>query len=284
MTQITSGMAAVEGGKLYYETSGSADAPALILLHAGVATLDMWKPQLEHFADRFRVVAYDVRGYGRTESADGKYSNRADLLALMDHLGIEQAIVVGCSRGGQIAVDFTLENPSRVRGIVLVGAGLTGWDGKGCEFSADETEAEEAIEKAGVSGDWDSVDALYLRMWYDGLNRPSEQVDPVFRAKGAAMLAMNRQHVAQLAAEKLQFIPLEPPSAVRLDEINVPVLLIVGELDPQSIHCIAEVFEKHIRGVKRVSMANTAHIPSLEHPAEFNAIVDDFLREKGFSK
>ena len=120
------GMLPVHGAKLAYEVAGQG--PAIVLIYAGVADMSMWDEPFRELSKRFRVVRYDTRGFGRSLTEAVAFSNRADLLALMDHLKIDRAVIVGNSRGGQIALDFTLENPSRVSGVVFVAGGLSGFD------------------------------------------------------------------------------------------------------------------------------------------------------------
>src|SRR3970040_2245218 len=114
----------VPGGTLYWESTGRG--PALVLAHAGIADHGMWDDDVPSFAGGPRVVTYHCRGFGRSRTDAVDYSNRADLAALLDHLGIERAALLGCSRGGQIALDFTLERPERVSALVLVACGPGG--------------------------------------------------------------------------------------------------------------------------------------------------------------
>lgn len=272
---VTSGRAPTSGGSLYYETAGDSTNPALVMIHAGVANLRMWEPQIAHFAHRFYVVTYDARGFGRTTSEDGTFSNRDDLRTLMDHLHIDRAVIVGNSRGGTIASDFALEFPDRVRGLILVGAGVSG--GGDEVLSDDEKPIIEAMITAEADKHWDAVTELDLRLWYDGVRRPVEQVDAAYRAKGKAMLLENRAHVEQMAAERIQYIPLDPPAAGRLSDIRVPTLVIYGDLDTLSAKAAAESFMRGIPGASQVVMPNAAHLPSMEYPTQFNALVDSFL-------
>lgn len=275
MSAALNGYVPVEQGQLYYETAGDPAHPALVMIHAGVANLRMWDDQVAQFADRYYCVRYDTRGYGRSQSENTQFSNRTDLLTLLDHLKIDRAILMGCSRGGQIAIDFTLEQPSRVRALILSGAGLGGWaDGQ-------NTPEEDALfgqmEEAYKIGDLDKVDALDLRVWYDGYKRPIEQVDPVYRAKGAAMIAENRPHTLKHGPDGLQAIPLNPPAAYRIDELHVPMLVIVGDLDESYTQQMAAYMAKTIKGATGVVIPGTAHLPNLEFPAIFNRHVEDFL-------
>src|SRR4026207_490141 len=110
--------------QLYYEVDG--EGPPVVLRRAGVAPLRMWDQQVAAWRDRFRVIRYDMRGFGRTTTDDIAYSNRDDLRRLLDHRGGERASVLGLSRGGQIATDFAIEQPDRVNALVAVAAGLGG--------------------------------------------------------------------------------------------------------------------------------------------------------------
>src|SRR5438105_9691542 len=111
-------------GRIYYEVDG--EGPALSLIHAGVANLRQWDEQVPAFAERFRVIRYDCRTFGQTTSDNVPVSNRADLAAVLDHLGVTQTAVLGLSRGGSIAVDFTLDYRDRVTALIAVSAGLGG--------------------------------------------------------------------------------------------------------------------------------------------------------------
>ena len=125
-SDFVSGYARSDGAKIYFESAGTGRAIAFI--HAGVADCRMWDPQFELFARKFRVIRYDLRGFGKSEMPDGRYANRRDLRNVLQHLGVEKAALVGCSMGGETAIDFALEHPERVTAIVPVGAGVNGWD------------------------------------------------------------------------------------------------------------------------------------------------------------
>src|SRR5436309_11121519 len=101
------GMLPVNGAKLAYEVAGQG--PAIVLIHAGVADMSMWDEPFHELSEHFRVLRYDTRGFGESKTEAVEFSNRADLLALMAHLNIDKAVIVGNSRGGQIAIDFALE-------------------------------------------------------------------------------------------------------------------------------------------------------------------------------
>ena len=209
----------VSGGRLYYESAGQGQA--IVCIHAGIADSRMWQPQWEAFSPRFHVVRYDTRTYGQTTTEDVPYSNRADLLALLDHLGIGQAVLIGCSRGGQIAADFTLEHPERVSALVLVCAGMGGVTE--IESDPDQDALFAAAEAAEEAGDWAKVIDLDVQAWVDGFGRPmNAETDARLEPIRALVREMEWASVAH-NAEGGQPIVLNPPAAGRLGELRLPV-------------------------------------------------------------
>src|SRR5437868_14453827 len=115
--QATSGFAHSGNAQIYYETAGAGQP--LIMIHAGVADSRQWNNEFAFFAQRMRVVRYDLRGYGKSLPVDGEFSNMGDLLALLAHLQIDQpAVIMGCSMGGGLALDVALAHPSRERALI----------------------------------------------------------------------------------------------------------------------------------------------------------------------
>jgi pimeloyl-ACP methyl ester carboxylesterase len=88
----------VPGARLYYEADGHASAPALLLLHAGIANLRMWDPVIDALSAEHFVIRFDARGFGQSTADDVEYSERSDALYVLDHLGVEEATLIGCSR------------------------------------------------------------------------------------------------------------------------------------------------------------------------------------------
>src|SRR2546430_16872081 len=131
---VETGYAVVDGGRLYYETSGKG--PTLVLIHAGFLDSRMWDAQFQLFSENYRVIRYDVRGFGRSDVARTKFSDYKDLRQLLDHLRVKTASLVGVSNGGRIASDFAVEYPSMVDRLVPVSPGIAG-----CK-SSDPAEAE----------------------------------------------------------------------------------------------------------------------------------------------
>ena len=234
-----------------------------------------WDPQWEALAARHRVVRYDTRGYGRTEGADVEFSNRADLVAVMDATEVEHATLVGCSRGGSIAVDTALEFPGRVSALVWVCGGLGGIE---MEETPEETAAGERMEALWAARDWVAPRATWT--WPSG-SMASDQ--PAGRAPAPVRELVRRMCLETYLQEKPRGRPivLEPPAAGRLGEIRVPMQVIIGELDTVSTRLTAEMLAAAVAGAHRVSTAGVAHLPNLERPGWFTETLLGFLAEVG---
>ena len=137
----------VPGGRLLVVDEGQG--PPIVLLHAGIANLRSWDAMAPYLvAADYRVVRYDQRGFGETTTEAVPFSNRADVIALLDHLGIGRAALVGNSRGGVIALDTAAEFPDRIVAVVGVGAGLGGYDASATPEEMAAYDAMDALESA----------------------------------------------------------------------------------------------------------------------------------------
>ncbi len=264
------GFAAVEGGRLYYEVAGTG--PALVLVHAGVADCRMWDEQFEVFAARYRAIRYDTRGFGKTTSEDVSFSNRQDIVDLLGHLGVERTAILGLSRGGQIAIDFTLEHPEMVTALIAVAAGVSG-------FESPPTEAEMALfteyERLEKGKAYDELTDFEVRVWGDGPNQPTPRADVRVRERLREMIANNYR----LHHEELQPRVLEPPAVNRLGEIRVPTLVLWGDLDFSEVEKAMTFLTESIKGAQHVIFPGAAHMVNMEQPERFNAVVLDFLAQ-----
>ncbi len=263
----------VPGASLYYETSGSVSAPALLLIHAGIANLRMWDPQVEALAKDHFVIRFDTRGFGQTETQDVEFSNRADALAVLDHLGIRTATLVGASRGGTIAIDMALESPERVRGLVTIGSGPSGFPE--IELSEAEDAMFDELDAAFEAGDWHELARLEVRLWSFGPLRREEDLDPEFVATAYELNRVNAVH----AEEDPTPIPLDPPAFDRVGEITVPTLVTVGEYDLTEILAEYEYLLSTLPNVTGCTFREAAHLPSVERADEFTRVLTDWLAQ-----
>ena len=260
--------ATINGVRMHYDVQGSGFP--LVLIHAAIANLDMWEKQMPIFSRSFRVIRYDVRGFGETSDPAGKYTDYEDLKALLDHLNVERACVLGVSNGGRIALEFALEFPKMVEKLVMVAPGLQGYRPPEDKFNKEMSAKYEAAVKAG---DKALAAEINTQTWVDGPGRKPEQVDPEFRNRALKLI----RHTIDLGIGEGEGAYAKPLAGERLSDVKVPTLLILGNEDMKSMREIADQIEKGIARIRRVDMPGTAHLPPMEKPEEFNSIVLDFL-------
>lgn len=268
MAEVQSGLAEINGTQLYYEVTGSGDA--LVMVHAGIADHRMWQPQVAALAQDYRVVTYDLRGFGQSPMVDAAYSHTDDLRALLDFLGIERTYLIGCSRGGKMLIDYTLEHPEQVAALIPVCAGVGG-----LELDEAPPRQWDELVAAFKAGDLERTSELEVQVWVDGPQRTPDEVDPAIRD-----LVRNMNLIALQVEQSGLGSEQEPatPAYGRLGEISAPTLVIVGDLDQPSVVQAGDVLWQSIPGAQRVVMTGTAHLPNLERPDEFNSHVLEFLR------
>jgi 3-oxoadipate enol-lactonase len=266
---VKSGFADINGARLYYETAG--EGFPVVLLHAGVADRRMWDAEFLALARDYRVVRYDARSFGKSPIVSGPYSKRDDLYGLLKFLGIGKACLVGCSMGGETVIDFALEHPEQTAGLVLVGAGVGGYN----EWSEDTGRMEMEIFTAVRDGDLKRALELEAKEWIDGPARGPERIDPAFRARARKLLEDNFSR--ELFVAQLEERPLTPPAIGRLGEIRVPTLVIVGDADIPEMAKMADVMAGKIAGARKVVIPNTAHMVNMERPREFERLLIEFL-------
>lgn len=276
MGHIQTGFAEVNGTKLYYEVAGTGHP--FILAHGHLLDRRSWDDQFAVFAQHYRVVRYDQRGFGDSGliTKGESYSARQDLYELMRFLGIKSAYLMGVSGGGALAIDFTLEHPEMVDALIPVTAGVSG-------FQLSEEMMKEHPEVTRLYKDWQEAFEKHdiaravevsLQLFTDGPVRLPRQAAPEVRERVREQTMRNWNRPDDEAQEETPPVPLEPPAIGRLSQIGVPTLVILGAYDvPNPLdQLVAE-----IPSAKKVIMAETAHHPFMEKPAEFNQIVLDFL-------
>lgn len=269
-TETTTGTIQTEGGPLYYEVAG--EGHPVVFLHAGVADNTMWDEQWDEFAKRYRVIRYDTRGFGKSPVAkDHPFSNRQDLYELLKHLDVEKAYLVGLSRSGQIALDFTLEHPEMVDALVWVAGGISGYEG--AEPDASEMAVFTEMEALWEKKDWATLAEMETQMWADGPGQPVGRANASVRERVHRMILNNYN----MHPEEGKPITLDPPAAGRLSEVKVPTLVIVGDLDTSSTQASAEFLANSVEGAKKVVFEGVAHMVNMEEPERFNRVVVEFL-------
>jgi pimeloyl-ACP methyl ester carboxylesterase len=254
---------------LWYERAG--DGPPVVFIHPGIADSGVWDPQWSSFVGQFSLVRCDLPGFGRTPIEGPAVRLAAEVAALLDSLAIAHAALVGCSVGGRVALELAVARPELVSALVLVGAGLPGW------AWSEEVEAYGAAEDEAVSrGDLDAATELNLRIWVDGPVRTPADVDPGVRAAVGAMerraLELQAPHWETVTEE-----PLVSDLADRLGQVRARTLVLVGEHDVSDVHRLADLLAGSIPDARSAPIPGAAHVPNLEQPEAFDALVLPFL-------
>lgn len=264
------GKTEVNGARIYYEVAGEGEP--LVFVHAGIADSRMWDEQFATFVGNYRVLRFDMRGFGQTEMVEGPFSHHEDLRGLLDSLGVGQVHIIGSSMGGGAVLDFALEYPERVGNLVLVGSAVGGFNP---DF--DPPKEWDELVAADEAGDLGLVSELEVRMWVDGPGRSPEDVEAPVRDLVREMNLIALQNEATGMGD--EWDP-EPPAADRLPDVQAPTLLVVGDEDQPRIIAAADLLERELPNVRKVIMHGTAHVPNLERPVEFDRIVLDFLQDQ----
>jgi 3-oxoadipate enol-lactonase len=272
-THIETGIVQIDGRGINYEMRG--EGHPLLLIHGGLGDMRMWDDQVPTLAEHFRVIRFDLAGFGHSDPPAGDLAYFEEIGTLLDALGIKSAYLVGVSLGGRIEMDFAIAHPDRVDALVLVAPGLSGYSFSP-ETMARINEADELLE----AGETDKGVELELRLWIDGQGRSPDQVDGGVRERVREMNAGNYTRYLGEETPEGDLIDLEPPAISRLGEIQVPTLVIIGDSDVPDMQAIADQLAADIPKARKVVIENAAHHPQMEHPEAFNRIVLEFLQSQ----
>lgn len=269
MPQTTSGFVNIGDAKIYYESAGTG--MPLVMIHAGVADSRQWNNEFAFFSQNHRVIRYDMRGYGKSEPVEGAFSHMSDLVSLVEALKIvEPFVLMGCSMGGGLAMDFALRYPSKVGAIIMVGSGPSG-----LVLDVPASTKFMEVEKAFEAGNLDLVAELETQIWFDGTGRSPEQVNPVMRKLLYEMNYLALLHEVKQLGKRLP--NTETPAVEQLKELSLPVLIVVGVHDTPYTLAAADYMERQIKFSRKVTIEDAAHLPNMDQPDAFQEIIEGFL-------
>jgi len=261
----------VPGGRLLVIDDGTG--PPIVLLHAAVADLRAWDAMVGPLvAAGYRVVRFDARNFGGSTGDDVPFTNRADVVAVLDSLGIERAVLVGNSRGGMTAIDTAIEFPERVVAVVGVGAGMGGFEGVPNPEEVPIFKAYEAVDSAEPF-DAAALTEFEADVWLEGPGQPADRVDPAAREAFVAMAGpLNAPD-----HPSIRELPLEPAANDRLDEVRCPVLFVAGELDFSDAVQAAQRIEAAAPQGRALIWPDVAHMIGMEQPERLAETIVEFL-------
>jgi pimeloyl-ACP methyl ester carboxylesterase len=253
---------ALPGAKLFYRDTGGTGIP-VVLFHAATGSSQVWEYQIPAFtAAGFRVIAFDRRGWGRTELEDAGPQVRTaagDLLALVNSLGVERLHLVGTAAGGFVALDFALSFPDRVRALVV----------------------------ANSIGGVEDPDFLELGKKmrpdpFDGLPPDVRELGPEYRAAQpeGTKRWLELEKISRPAGPRAPAQPLRNHiTFALLEKLMVPTMLITGGADLYAPPAVMRLFAARIKGAESLVVPQAGHSAYWEQPEMFNRAVLDFLRK-----
>jgi pimeloyl-ACP methyl ester carboxylesterase len=264
-----SGYLNVKNGELYYEVKGQGKE-TIVFVHDGLVHAEVWENQFSTFAENYRVIRYDRRGYGRSINPDTTYSNVEDLRAVFDYFKIHKAIVIGMSAGGGLAIDFTLKYPEKISSLILVGAVVSGF-----------SYSEHMLTRGGrlTLEDYTNQEKL---LEYFVKEDPYEIAPENQEAREKLWKIMEANpHNIDFSKNRLAEQP-ERPAVEALNEIHAPALIVVGEYDIPDVFAHAGAIEAGIQHSQKVIIRNAGHLVPFEQPDLFNTQIMNFLNGADF--
>lgn len=255
----------VNGIEHHFVIAGPADAPALTLAHAQGFTLDSWSAQIAHFSDRYRVLAPDLRGHGKTAVAGQPYRLEdiaLDIVALLDHLDIDRTHYAGASLGGMVGFALALDHPDRLRSVSFVTT-----QGILPPASIDnQRKLIAAMRQDGPDSRADAVLERYLRKGY-------RDDEPERYAELRRQFTTNPVEGYAEAGEAI--FRMEYDS--RIANIAVPTMVIAGSDDIATTPERMAVYRDGIPGARMAVVANAGHMAYAEDADAFNEVFSGFL-------
>jgi pimeloyl-ACP methyl ester carboxylesterase len=255
------------GLSMNYEIAGTGES--LVLIHGAGGNLNMWYHQVPVFSKSYRVITYDVRGAGETESPEAGYSISLfakDTCELMKAIGVEEACFVGYSMGGRIAIELAINYPKMVKALVLANSAL-----RRTRPSPETVEGWRTMLGLLDKGDMEKVAEMIA----------GGAFSPGFESKNPIEFERYREVVLRNKPDGLARIMrslFTPPASPDLNKVKCPVLLIIGSNDPNVGVEQGEKTHKEIAGSELVILP-TGHATAIESPDQFNSAVIEFLSE-----
>ncbi|HIG41879.1 MAG: alpha/beta hydrolase [bacterium] len=194
------------------------------------------------------------------------------MTALLNHLDVEQPLIlIGCSMGGGLALDYALTHPDNVRALILVDSAPSG-----LQIDVPTPAKFKLVEDAENAGDLDLVAEIETQIWFDGDRKPGD-VNQEMRELAFVMNRIALSHDAKGLGKQLS--NTETPAVGRLRELSVPVLAIVGADDIPYMHAAVDYMAEEISTIQKETIKNAAHLPNMDQPDEFERIVVNFIED-----
>jgi pimeloyl-ACP methyl ester carboxylesterase len=249
--------------KLYIKTIGNGEP--LFFLHSSLLTSEMWNIQMEYFSKKYLTIAYDFCGHGKSELPKGSYSDYDDLKAIIDKKNLSKIILIGCSYGGSVALDFTLKYPEYVSKLILISPAINGHNYP-LRLTLESIINFRNVQKYGIEKSAELfVENKYWSYFVPKENDYKEIFEKLFIGNGNFYNGKYDQ----------KYI-LKPFAMKRLSEINTDVLLIIGNNDSKFNKNASKILKDRIGKIKYCGINECGHLPNIEKYEEVNKIIGEF--------
>jgi 3-oxoadipate enol-lactonase len=251
-----------EGVRLHYRVEGSG--PPVLFIHGWALDADMWSPQFETLATRFRIIAFDRRGFGRSTGMPSISGDLRDVTHVLGTLKVERVSIVGMSQGARAALRWALAHPAAVSCLVL--------DGPPLEHAAENPPFEEppmaAYRRLARSAGIDAVRQAWAR-------HPLMQL----RSSDSPAHALLREMITRYPGRDLSDAPADTPLLPEQPPAQCPRTLVInGEYDSPQRLAFGTAMARWLPGARHALIADSVHLPNLDNPAAYNAVIEGFLR------
>jgi pimeloyl-ACP methyl ester carboxylesterase len=251
----------VGGARLRVRTAG--EGPAVLLIHGWALDLDMWTPQFAALASRYRLIAFDRRGFGLSSGTPGIEDDLADIEELLAKLGVDRVAVVGMSQGARVALRWAIENPARITSLVLDGPprDLLAVDRRQGEITL--AAYRELVRNRGIDA--------FRKEWLD---HPLMQL----HAHDARTRALVREMVARYPGHDL--LADDSPQAARIGDLrglDVPVLIVNGEYDSDARIGAGAELARALPHARLAVIPGAGHLSNLDNPAAYNKVLSEYV-------
>ncbi|MFC4313237.1 alpha/beta fold hydrolase [Steroidobacter flavus] len=252
----------VEGACL--RTRSAGDGPAIVLVHGWALDLEMWRAQIDLLADRYRVIAFDRRGFGRSSGVPGLEQDVQDIDRLLESFSITRAAIVGMSQGARVALRWAMKHPERVSCLVLDGPPAEGWPQS---VGTKEIPIDEYRRRIGVDG-VDAFRSLWLQHPFMKLHTGSPRAHTLLR-----------EIVVRYPAQDLLNEPAQSPLLSERDllSVNVPTLVLSGEHDSPQRRSIATRMARTLPDARLEVLRGAGHLAALDDPNAYVRALRDFF-------
>jgi 3-oxoadipate enol-lactonase len=251
----------VRGARLRVRTAGKG--PAVLLIHGWTLDLDMWAPQFATLASRYRLIAFDRRGFGLSSGAPAIEQDLADIAQLLARLGVERVAIVGMSQGARVALRWALRSPEMTTCLVLDGPprdllAIGRPEGEIALGAYRELVRSEGIEE-------------FRKQWLE---------HPLMRlhTRDARVCTLLREMVSRYPGHDLRADVTEQLRDVGdLDRLDFPVLVINGEYDSLARIDAGADLVRALPDVRLAVIPDAGHLSNLDNPGAYNAVLGEFL-------